>query len=131
MRIWSPPRDAMGARAAEGPEGPGMLRRQFLKHAAAGCAALAPSLGRAESAQPLSIGTTPVFLDDDVAFLREWQGYLQGELGRPVVFVQRRSYREVSELLLAQKLDAAIRFVELRLGLRRLRLAFHLRRHMT
>ena len=29
------------------------------------------------------------------------------ELGRPVAFVQRRSYREVSELLLAEKLDAA------------------------
>ena len=55
----------------------------------------------------MSIGTTPVFLDDDVAFLREWQGYLQSELGRPVAFVQRRSYREVSELLIAQKLDAA------------------------
>jgi phosphonate transport system substrate-binding protein len=85
-----------------------MSRRQFLKHGvAAGCAALVPRFARAEQAQPLSIGTTPVFLDDDVAFLREWQGYLQGELGRPVVFVQRRSYREVSELLIAQKLDAA------------------------
>ena len=62
---------------------------------------------RATAARPISIGTTPVFLDDDVAFLRDWQAYLQRELGRPVAFVQRRSYREVSELLLAEKLDAA------------------------
>ena len=71
------------------------------------CAALAPTLGAATQVHRLSIGTTPVFLDDDVAFLRDWQAYLQRELGRPVAFVQRRSYREVSELLMAEKLDAA------------------------
>jgi phosphonate transport system substrate-binding protein len=85
-----------------------MDRRRFLHYGvAAGCAALAPPAAQSGSRQPLSIGTTPVFLDDDVAFLRDWQTYLQRELGRPVVFVQRRSYREVSELLLAEKLDAA------------------------
>ena len=85
-----------------------MRRRSFLGYSlAAGCAALTPRLAHSEGTQPLSIGTTPVFLDDDVAFLRDWQAYLQRELGRPVVFVQRRSYREVSELLLAEKLDTA------------------------
>lgn len=85
-----------------------MRRRRFLGYGlAAGCAALTSRLVHSDDRQPLSIGTTPVFLDDDVAFLRDWQAYLQHELGRPVVFVQRRSYREVSELLLAEKLDAA------------------------
>jgi phosphonate transport system substrate-binding protein len=85
-----------------------MERRRFLCHGlAAGCAAVAPRVAPSDAPLPLSIGTTPVFLDDDVAFLRDWQSYLQRELGRPVVFVQRRSYREVSELLLAEKLDAA------------------------
>ncbi|HET6463341.1 MAG TPA: PhnD/SsuA/transferrin family substrate-binding protein [Candidatus Krumholzibacteria bacterium] len=85
-----------------------MRRRQLLGCGlAAGCASLIPRFARAEGTQPISIGTTPVFLDDDVAFLRDWQAYLQRELGRPVTFVQRRSYREVSELLLAEKLDAA------------------------
>ncbi len=85
-----------------------MLRRRFLGYGLAGAgAALAPRLTRGEGARSISIGTTPVFLDDDVAFLRDWQAYLQRELGRPVAFVQRRSYREVSELLLAEKLDAA------------------------
>jgi phosphonate transport system substrate-binding protein len=83
-------------------------RRRFLGSGlAVACAAATPQLARSEAPAPLSIGTTPVFLDDDVAFLRDWQTYLQRELGRPVVFVQRRSYREVSELLLAEKLDAA------------------------
>jgi phosphonate transport system substrate-binding protein len=85
-----------------------MDRRTFLGYGvAAGYAALTPLVAQSGTGQPLSIGTTPVFLDDDVAFLRDWQTYLQRELGRPVVFVQRRSYREVSELLLAEKLDAA------------------------
>jgi phosphonate transport system substrate-binding protein len=85
-----------------------MNRRQFLRQAlAAGSTALVPSLAVSGGGSPLSIGTTPVFLDDDVAFLRDWQAYLQRELARPVTFVQRRSYREVSELLLAEKLDAA------------------------
>jgi phosphate/phosphite/phosphonate ABC transporter binding protein len=85
-----------------------MRRRSFLGFSlAAGCAVLTPHLGQSNEQSPISIGTTPVFLDDDVAFLRDWQAYLQRELGRPVAFVQRRSYREVSELLLAEKLDAA------------------------
>ncbi len=85
-----------------------MLRRSFLGYSLAGaCAVLAPRVTRGEDARSISIGTTPVFLDDDVAFLRDWKAYLQRELGRPVAFVQRRSYREVSELLLAEKLDAA------------------------
>jgi len=85
-----------------------MLRRTFLRYGVAGaCGALSPRFGHSGGLPPLSLGTTPVFLDDDVAFLRDWQVYLEHELGRPVVFVQRRSYREVSELLLAEKLDAA------------------------
>lgn len=85
-----------------------MRRRRFLGYGfAAGCASLLPGFAHTEGTQPISIGTTPVFLDDDVAFLHDWQAYLQRELGRPVTFVQRRSYREVSELLLAEKLDAA------------------------
>ncbi len=85
-----------------------MNRRRFLGYGiAAGCTAMTPWPARSDGAPALSIGTTPVFLDDDVAFLRDWQTYLQRELARPVVFVQRRSYREVSELLLAEKLDSA------------------------
>ena len=85
-----------------------MRRRSFLGYGlAVGGGALSVRKAHSGDLPPLSIGTTPVFLDDDVAFLRDWQAYLQHELGRPVVFVQRRSYREVSELLLAEKLDTA------------------------
>ncbi len=83
-------------------------RRQLLACGMLG--AWAPLIGVsafAAGSAPLMIGTTPVFLDDEVAFLREWRDYLARALERPVVFVQRGSYREVTELLIAEKLDAA------------------------
>ena len=57
--------------------------------------------------QTLRFGLTPVFLDDQVGFLRQWREYLEQRLGRPVEFVQRRSYQEISELLLGGELDVA------------------------
>lgn len=56
---------------------------------------------------PIRIGLTPVFLDDQVAFLKVWQGYLERRLQRRVVFVQRGSYREVVDLLNRGQLDCA------------------------
>jgi len=78
-----------------------------------GAAVLAPAVlavpasqARA-AAQPLRFGTTPVFLDDQLALLGVWQRYLQGRLGRAVTFVQRGSYREIVDLLLGDRVDAA------------------------
>lgn len=58
-------------------------------------------------ATPLRIGLTPVFLDDQVAFLNQLRSYLEQRLFRPVAFVQRGSYREVVALLKQGKLDFA------------------------
>ena len=60
-------------------------------------------------AQPKAIllGITPVFLDDQPAIQQAWKGYLESRLNRPVHFIQRGSYREIVELLLRGKLDAA------------------------
>ncbi len=60
-----------------------------------------------EAAAPLRIGLTPVFLDDQVAFLHVWRRYLERRLGRQVTFVQRGSYREVVNLLNQGQLDFA------------------------
>lgn len=59
------------------------------------------------SKPPIRIGLTPVFLDDQAVFINEWRDYLQQHLDRPVVFVQRGSYREITGLLNAGKLDFA------------------------
>ncbi len=56
---------------------------------------------------PLRIGLTPVFLDDQAAFLDQWRTFLQGRLKRPVSFVQRGSYREIADLLRDGKLEFA------------------------
>lgn len=64
-------------------------------------------LRTAQAAQPLLFGTTPVFLDEQAQFLATWQAWLEAKLERPVRFVQRASYREITELLLAGKLDLA------------------------
>ena len=60
-------------------------------------------------AQPVAmrIGLTPVILDDQAAFLNAWRIYLERHLGRPVIFTQRGTYREILELLREGKLDFA------------------------
>jgi phosphonate transport system substrate-binding protein len=87
----------------------GSTRREFLATCAA--AALAPAVvwprAQAAAGAAFRIGTTAVILDDQVGFLNEWKAYLQDRLERPVTFVQRGSYREITELLTRDELDFA------------------------
>lgn len=83
----------------------GWSRRSFLG-AAAALAASRP-IGLLAKEPPIRIGTTSVILDDQLGFLHAWRDYLQPRLGRPVVFVQRGSYREITSLLMADELDFA------------------------
>jgi phosphonate transport system substrate-binding protein len=62
----------------------------------------------ADQALPvLRVGLTPVFLDNQVAFLNQWRAWLEGSLRRQLQFVQRGSYRDVVALLLQGQLDFA------------------------
>jgi phosphonate transport system substrate-binding protein len=73
-------------------------------------ALLSAAVGRGHAEVPpsaLRFGTTPVFLDDQIALLGVWQRYLESRLQRPVVFVQRGSYREIIDLLLSDAVDVA------------------------
>lgn len=84
---------------------PVLSRRSLL---AAACLVAAPACVRAELVTaPVRIGLTPVFLDNQLAFLNDWRGYLQARLRRPVQFVQRGSYRDVVGLLQQGQLDFA------------------------
>lgn len=71
--------------------------------------AFAPLAQAADKAQvaPVRIGLTPVFLDDQAAFIEKWRTFLQSRLSRPVTFVQRGSYREIVDLLRDGKLEFA------------------------
>lgn len=68
-----------------------------------------PQLHAAEPAAqtPIRIGLTPVFLDDQATFIKQWRSYLENHLQRPVIFVQRGSYREITSMLIEEKLDFA------------------------
>lgn len=57
--------------------------------------------------EPVRIGLTPVFLDDQTSSIESWRAYLERQLGRPVIFSQRSSYRDILDLLLQGKLDFA------------------------
>ena len=79
------------------------MRRRVLGAALAGTLA-APRL---QAAQAVSFGLTPVFLDSDIVLVRQIEAYQAGRLGLAVTVVKRRTYREVTSLLVAAQLDAA------------------------
>jgi phosphonate transport system substrate-binding protein len=87
-----------------------MHRREFLR--LLNCAAALPFLRSAESsaaipASEIRIGLTPVFLDDQLDFLKRLRAYLTDRLETPVRFVQRGSYREIVEQIRTGKIDFA------------------------
>ena len=82
-------------------------RRQVLAGlAGAGASALLPrTLGAA--ADEVRFGLTPVFLSSDLGLLTHLRSYLSTELARPVTLVMRRTYQEITALLVSGQLDAA------------------------
>lgn len=74
----------------------------------AGAAVLDAPIARSFADQASAhIGLTPVFLDDQAGFVKQWREYIARRLDRPVLFVQRGTYREIVELLRQDKLDFA------------------------
>ncbi|MBV1702972.1 MAG: PhnD/SsuA/transferrin family substrate-binding protein [Hyphomicrobiales bacterium] len=62
---------------------------------------------RAEVQGGITFGLNPLFLETDIALLRLMQLYLQQRLMRPVSLVRRRTYQEITALLLTGQLDVA------------------------
>jgi len=81
-------------------------RRDMLAGLAAAAALLWP-MNLAGATEPVSIGLNPLFLDSDIELLSLLQSYLAGRLGRSVQLLKRRTYREITALLLSGQLDAA------------------------
>ena len=61
----------------------------------------------ASASETVSIGLNPLFLDSDVQLLSLLQSYLAERLGRSVQLIKRRTYQEITALLLSGQLDAA------------------------
>ncbi len=55
----------------------------------------------------IRFGLTPVFLTSDLELLDRFQTYLQRATGFPVSLITRRTYQEITALLIAGQLDAA------------------------
>lgn len=85
------------------------LSRRSLLLAAALAPGLAAPRARAQEGTggAIRIGLTPVFLDEQAAFLATWRAYLEQRLDASVAFVRRGSYRQIVELLQDGGLDFA------------------------
>ena len=82
-------------------------RRQLLA-GLAGAGALTLFAGRSlATSGEVRFGLTPVFLTSDLELLTQLRSYLSAALGRPVTLVTRRTYQEITALLLSGQLDAA------------------------
>lgn len=84
-------------------------RRKLLQFLAASALSSGLNAFAAEHlrSKPVRVGLTPAFLHDQHGLLEEWRRYLELKLRRPVIFVQRDSYRETMDLLRLEKLDFA------------------------
>lgn len=71
--------------------------------------ALCLALGSAQAAEPSPVrfGLTAVVVREDLQLYDRWAAYLHEHVGRPIQFVQTRSYREIMHLLEAGELDFA------------------------
>lgn len=77
-------------------------RRPLVAAAALGLAAPA-----AWAARAVTLGLTPVFLDSDIVLVSQIERHISHRLGVPVQVVKRRTYREVTSLLVTGQIDAA------------------------
>jgi phosphonate transport system substrate-binding protein len=87
------------------PDGSGITRREMIAGAAGLIAAATSRPVHAE--RPVYFGLTPVFLDSDIKLLAALTQYLSDRLEHPVSLVKRRTYQEITAMLLSEQLDAA------------------------
>jgi phosphonate transport system substrate-binding protein len=84
-----------------------MLTRRALGCLVAGSvAATFTSKSIAQSGE-LRFGLTPVFLTSDLDLLDRLEAYLESATGRPVQLITRRTYQEITALLVSAQLDGA------------------------
>jgi phosphonate transport system substrate-binding protein len=102
MRLLQPVQDCH-------PTATRMTRRRVVTRGLAAAAVAAAGAGSAlaASGSVLRFGLTPVFLTNDLELLTKLRSYLARMTGREVQLVQRRTYEEITSLLVSGQLDAA------------------------
>ncbi len=83
-----------------------ITRRGFVGAAAAASLCGAPAAIAAGDA-PFRLGLTPVFLDNDAAVIAQLRNTFHAAMDQPIELLQRRTYEEVTGLLLEGAIDAA------------------------
>jgi phosphonate transport system substrate-binding protein len=71
---------------------------------------MSSAAGSAAAAEPdasIRFGLTPVLLTSDIELLARLQAYLQRATSSPVTLITRRTYQEITALLVSRQLDAA------------------------
>lgn len=66
-----------------------------------------PAIGRADQDSAFKFGLTPVFLVNDLELLDHLRNYLMSRLDGPVELVTRRTYQEITALLVSGQLHSA------------------------
>jgi phosphonate transport system substrate-binding protein len=60
---------------------------------------------RARAQAPLRFALTPVLITSDLVMLEELKGCLARTMGRPVHLVTRRTYQEITALLVSRQVE--------------------------
>lgn len=84
-----------------------VARREAIRALIASSGFCAARVARAAQGRLIRIGVTAVFPEDEVGLLRTWSQWLEERLQRPIEFVTRSSYREISDLIRSSQLDFA------------------------
>ena len=85
-----------------------MDRRRLLVGVGSAAGSIAvPRSGARSADAPLRFALTPVLLTSDLVMLEELKAYLARAMGRPVHLVSRRTYQEITALLVTRQVDAA------------------------
>jgi phosphonate transport system substrate-binding protein len=84
-----------------------MSRRKFMQAALLAGAASCHVRPLFAASEPFRFGLTPVFLSNDLELLGHLRAYLEAKLGGPVELVTRRTYQEITTLLVSGQVHAA------------------------
>lgn len=82
-----------------------MQRRDFVKSGILAATLATPFL--AGAAVPFRLGLTPVFLDNDAHIIDRLRSGISTAMGQPIELIQKRTYQEITAMLLDGSVDAA------------------------
>jgi phosphonate transport system substrate-binding protein len=85
----------------------GTSRRSLIRGAAAAVVAFGGARTVAAALRPVLVGLTPVLLTSDLELLAKFRSYLERSWKREVQIVTRRTYQEITLLLVTGQIDVA------------------------